>query len=77
LAVNLDGLRHHAQKLCDQVRALGIPNSDSSHGVVTISIGGIHRLPGREVTEAELIKLADQELLAAKRDGHNRVHIAS
>lgn len=75
LAANLEDLRHHAQKLCEQVRALNIPNSDSSHGIVTISIGGVHRKPGRETTETELIKLADQELLAAQRGGHNRVHI--
>ena len=75
LAVNLDDLEQHAQKLCEQVSALNIPNNDSSHGVVTISIGGVHYLPNRETTEAMLIKLADQELLAAKRDGYNRVHI--
>ena len=76
LAANIEDLRHHAQKLCEQVRALNIPNSDSSYGVVTISIGGIHRLPDRESTEAELIKLADQALLAAKRSGGNRANIA-
>lgn len=76
LAANIAELRHHAQKLCDQVRALNIPNSDSSHGVVTISIGGVHRMPDRESTEAEIISEADQELLAAKRSGGNRVHIA-
>jgi diguanylate cyclase (GGDEF)-like protein/PAS domain S-box-containing protein len=76
LAANPNDLRHHAQKLCEQVRALNIPNSDSSHGIVTISIGGVHRLADRETTETELIRLADLELLAAKRDGHNRVHIA-
>jgi GGDEF domain-containing protein len=58
------------------VRALNIPNSDSSHGVVTISIGGIHRMPDRESTEAEIIREADLELLAAKHSGGNRVHIA-
>ncbi|HEU0219324.1 MAG TPA: diguanylate cyclase [Gallionella sp.] len=77
LAANIDDLRHHAQKLCEQVRALNIPNSDSSYGVVTISIGGIHHLPDRESTEAELIKLADQALLAAKRNGGNRAYIAA
>ena len=76
LAANIAELRHHAEKLCEQVRALNIPNSDSSHGVVTISIGGIHRMPDRESTEAEIIREADQELLAAKRSGGNRVHIA-
>lgn len=75
LAANIEDLRRHAQKLCEQVRALNIPNSDSSYGVVTISIGGIHRLPDREFTETDLIKLADQALLSAKRSGGNRVHI--
>ena len=77
LAANIDDVRLHAQKLCEQVRALNIPNSDSSYGVVTISIGGIHRLPDRESTEAELIKLADQALLFAKRSGGNHVNIVA
>ena len=75
LAANLEDLRRHAQKLCEQVRALNIPNSDSSYGVVTISIGGVHRRPDREATEVELIKLADQALLDAKRGGGNRAYI--
>lgn len=77
LAANIEDLRRHAQKLCEQVRALNIPNSDSSYGVVTISIGGVHRLPERGYTEAELIRLADQALLAAKRSGGNRANIAA
>ena len=77
LAANIEDLRRHAQKLCEQVRALNIPNSDSSYGVVTISIGGVHRLPDREATEAVLIKFADQALLAAKRSGGNRARVES
>jgi PleD family two-component response regulator len=57
------------------VRALNIPHGDSPHGVVTISIGGIHRLPNRDTTEELLIELANQELLAAKRSGRDRVHV--
>jgi diguanylate cyclase (GGDEF)-like protein/PAS domain S-box-containing protein len=76
LAANIIELRHHAQKLCDQVRALNIPNSNSSYGVVTISVGGIHRLPDRESTEVEIIKQADHELLSAKRSGGNRAQIS-
>ncbi|MDO8813573.1 MAG: diguanylate cyclase [Gallionella sp.] len=76
LAANITDLRHHAEKLCEQVRALNIPNSDSSHGVVTISIGGIHRLPDRESSEATIIREADHELFSAKRSGGNRAHIA-
>ena len=73
----IEALRHHAQKLCEQVRALNIPHSDSPHGVVTISIGGIHRLPNRDTTEELLIEQAEQELHSAKRGGRDRVHIIS
>ncbi|MFZ2524975.1 MAG: hypothetical protein WAW87_06640 [Candidatus Ferrigenium altingense] len=44
---------------------------------MTISIGGVHRLPGRESTEAEPVKLADQALHAAKQGGGNRAHIVA
>ncbi|MBK9161644.1 MAG: diguanylate cyclase [Nitrosomonadales bacterium] len=77
LASSIDDLRMHAQKLCEQVRALSIPNSESSHGVVTISIGGVHRIPDRETGGVELLELAEQELFTAKRSGRNRVHIVS
>lgn len=74
-STGIEALRDHAQKLCEQVRALNIPHGDSPHGVVTISIGGIHRLPNRDATEDLLIELANQELLAAKHSGRDRVHI--
>ena len=74
-STSAEALRHHAQSLCEHVRALNIPHGDSPHGVVTISIGGIHRLPNRDTTEALLIELATQELLAAKHSGRDRVHI--
>ena len=74
-STGIEVLRNHARKLCGQVRALNIPHGDSPHGVVTISIGGIHRLPDRDTTEESLIELANQELLAAKHSGRDRVHI--
>ncbi len=74
-STSAEALRHHAQSLCEHVRALNIPHGDSPHGVVTISIGGIHRLPNRDTTEELLIALATQELLAAKHSGRDRVHI--
>lgn len=74
-STGIEALRYHAQKLCEQVRALNIPHGDSPHGVVTISIGGIHRLPNRDTTEELLIALANQELLSAKRSGRDRVHV--
>lgn len=74
-STGIEALRYHAQKLCEQVRTLNIPHGDSPHGVVTISIGGIHRLPNRDTTEELLIDLANQELLSAKHGGRDCVHI--
>lgn len=76
LAANRDDLRRHAQKLCEQVRALNIPNSDSPHGIVTISIGGVHRQVDRETTEEDIISRAERELHYAKHSGRNCVHLA-
>jgi diguanylate cyclase (GGDEF)-like protein len=76
LGSNFEDMLHHAQRLCEKVRILNIPNCDSPHGVFTISIGGIHRLANRDTTEPQLLELANRELLAAKHDGRNSVHIA-
>jgi len=72
----IEPLRAHAHKLCEQIRALGIPHSDSPHGVVTISIGGVHRQPNSEITEEQFVELANQQLLAAKHGGRDCVRIA-
>ncbi|HEY8887260.1 MAG TPA: diguanylate cyclase [Gallionella sp.] len=74
-STSAEALRHHAQSLCEHVRALNIPHGDSPHGVVTISIGGISRLADRDTTEELLIAQATQEMLAAKRSGRDRVHV--
>jgi len=71
----IDALRQHARKLCEHVRSLNIPHTDSPHGIVTISIGGVHRLPNRDTTEEMFIELASKELLAAKLGGRDRVHV--
>jgi len=75
LSAGIETLHYHAQRLCEHVRELNIPHSDSPHGVVTISIGGIYRVPNRETTEELLFELANRELLAAKHSGRDRVHI--
>jgi diguanylate cyclase (GGDEF)-like protein/PAS domain S-box-containing protein len=71
LSFGAGALRLHAQKLCEQVRMLNIPYSDSPHGVVTVSIGGVHSMPTRETTEEMLIGVASSKLQAAKRKGCN------
>jgi diguanylate cyclase (GGDEF)-like protein/PAS domain S-box-containing protein len=72
---NLEGLQQHTEKLCERVRMLNILNRDSPHGVVTISIGGIQRMPNMETAKEGLIELAKLKLLAAKRSGCNCVNI--
>jgi diguanylate cyclase (GGDEF)-like protein/PAS domain S-box-containing protein len=74
-STSIETLRRHAHKLCEQVRALNIQHEDSSHGVVTVSVGGIHRLPNRDATQEMFIELANQELLVAKSSGRNCVSI--
>lgn len=73
LSFGAGALRQHAQKLCEKVRMLNIPHSDSPHGVVTISVGGVHCMPNQETSEEALIGLANSKLLAAKRNGCNCV----
>jgi diguanylate cyclase (GGDEF)-like protein/PAS domain S-box-containing protein len=72
---NLEGLHQHTGKLCERVRLLNIPHHDSPHGVVTISIGGIQRMPDRETAKEGLIEQAKLKLLAAQRSGCNCVNI--
>jgi len=73
----MEALQQHALKLCEQVRLLNIPHSGSPHGIVTISVGGIHRLPNRDTTREQLISLAEQQLLAAKNSGRDQVRISA
>ncbi|BBJ00545.1 hypothetical protein FGKAn22_22370 [Ferrigenium kumadai] len=77
LGTNYEDLQLHAQKLSEKVRALSIPYSDSALGVVTISIGGVSRIPSRDTSEDELIKLAEVALYDAKHHGRNLVHIVN
>lgn len=77
LSANIEELRNHVKKLCDSVRALNIPHSSSAHGIVTVSIGGIHRQPDRETDVASLLQRAEAALQAAKHSGRNCVQIVS
>lgn len=77
LGSNYEDLQQHAQKLSEKVRALSIPHSDSPLGLVTISIGGVSRIPSRETTADELIKVAEVALYNAKHHGRNLVHIVN
>lgn len=77
LGTNIEDLQYHAQQLCAKVRALNIPHGDSPSGIVTISIGGVSRVPYRDTSRDELIKLAEVALYDAKRHGRDQVHIVN
>ncbi|OGS90044.1 MAG: hypothetical protein A2X75_02735 [Gallionellales bacterium GWE2_58_10] len=77
LGVNIEDLQHHAQQLCAKVRALNIPHGDSPHGIVTISVGGVSRVPYRDTSTDELIKLAEVALYDSKHHGRDQVRIVN
>lgn len=75
MEANLDEVRAHAKKLGDKVRSLGIPHSDSPQGIVTISIGGIVRIPTRGTTREEWLRQAHDVLRLAERQEHEQLRI--
>jgi diguanylate cyclase (GGDEF)-like protein/PAS domain S-box-containing protein len=71
LSFGAGALRQHAQRLCERVRRLNIPHTDSPHGAVTVSIGGVHCMPTRDTAKEMLAGVANAKLQAAKRNGCN------
>ena len=66
-----------AQAICDRVAALQLPHADSSYGIVTVSIGIGSLVPGAGNSPELLIRLADDALYRAKREGRSRAVLAS
>ena len=73
-----DGALEIAESVRAAVAGLALPNQDSPHGHVTVSIGVAVRHPHDGVSGADqLVKLADEALYAAKRGGRNQVRSIS
>ena len=66
-----------AQAVCDRIAALGLPHAGSSYGKVTVSIGIGSLIPNANNSPELLIRLADDALYRAKREGRSRAVLAS
>lgn len=65
-------LEARVRALLDDVVGLALPHVKSSHGVVTLSAGLARFKPGM-VAPADMVRLADERLAAARAAGHNRL----
>lgn len=77
-AVILPGTNHEgalkvAERIRENVEALGIRHEFNPAGVVTVSLGVVTTLRGQPVSEETLLKAADQCLYKSKELGRNRV----
>jgi|GEM_PF-1853221 len=62
-----------ANNICEKVAQLSIPHPQSSHSIVTISIGVAYCKPEKETVIEDVIDAADVNLYQAKSLGRNRV----
>jgi two-component system chemotaxis family response regulator WspR len=68
------GVRHLAEHMRQAVDDLKIPHAASSTGGhLTLSVGGVSRVPNHEESLLELMGRADKALYEAKTQGKNRV----
>lgn len=75
---DLHGARIVAERIRTEVVALGIRHSGSPHGHVTVSIGLAASVTDRTTLNLdEALNHADQALYDAKKNGRNRVELAS
>jgi diguanylate cyclase (GGDEF)-like protein len=61
-----------AERFRKAIEQLAIPHQGSSHAVVTVSVGVVNTVPGKD-QEGELLECADAALYRAKRQGRNAV----
>jgi diguanylate cyclase (GGDEF)-like protein/PAS domain S-box-containing protein len=71
------GAIHLAEKIAIAISRLGLEHTASPAGYVTASIGVTSFTPGPEDDSSHLVQEADRALYAAKRNGRNRIEVAS
>ena len=74
----LEGARHMAERMREQVKALRIPHARSTAAAhVTLSLGVASLVPDPRFHPRDLLLRADQALYLAKAGGRDRVVVAS
>ncbi|MGC4001230.1 MAG: diguanylate cyclase [Anaeromyxobacter sp.] len=74
---DLDGARFLAERIREQVEALGLPHPASKcKPVVTVSVGVATVVPGDDREPGWLLEAADRGLYLAKERGRNQVGVA-
>ena len=68
-----DDAMHVARRILDDIRSLGIPHAETSHGIVTVSLGVVGLAPSNQCVPEDLVRQADLALYRAKHAGRNCV----
>jgi diguanylate cyclase (GGDEF)-like protein len=68
-----DDAMHVARRILDNVRSLGIPHVQTSHRIVTVSLGAVSLAPSKRCVPADLVRQADLALYRAKHAGRDCV----
>ncbi|WP_051808291.1 GGDEF domain-containing protein [Actinoplanes subtropicus] len=73
---DLDLAHRIAERIRADVAGLGEEHATTPSGFLTVSVGVASIRPGAGDAPDDLLRLADESLYAAKRDGRNRVAVA-
>ena len=74
---NEEGAMFVANEVLTNVMKLKLEHKTSNEGIVTVSLGVVTLKPNKETDSSVLLNMADEALYQAKRNGRNRIEIAS
>ncbi|NJK45390.1 MAG: GGDEF domain-containing protein, partial [Pleurocapsa sp. SU_196_0] len=71
------GAWQFAEKIRLAVETAALPHAQSPNGIVSVSIGVKSLVPSETDASSQLVRLADEALYEAKRQGRNKAILAS